>query len=173
MTQYAHTSDQKPFILRPTWKHPVTKTTHMGMEVRTPEQLAALGLYPVRREPLEPGASGYGEMYLYDGEFVIPSLPGDPDAVQQAYLDGLSCSRTQAWISIEDATNGLVFDTPIDLTTPFNAWRTDPTRTLRELAFLNHEVWKYRDPIVQSVGTQLFGLTDAQLITLFEYAKKQ
>ena len=171
--QYAHTSDAKPFTLRKTWTHPVTRQTHMGMEVRSAEQLAALGLYPVRREPLEPGASGYGEMTLIGNEFVIPSLPGDPNAVHEAYLDGLSCSRTQAWIAIDDATNGLVFAYPIDLATPFNGWRTGPSRTLRELAFLNHEVWKYRDPIVQSVGTQLFGLSDAQLITLFEYARQQ
>ena len=147
----------------------------MGLNVLSNADLAALGWYPARREPLEPGAPGHGDAYLDDGagEIVIPSLPGDPVAAHEAYLDRLSCTRTQAWIAIDDATNGLVFATAIDLTTPFNAWRLDPGRTIKELAFLNHERWKYRDPIVQLVGTQLFGLTDEQLITLFEYARQQ
>ena len=102
---------------------------------------------------------------------IIPSLPGDPVAAQEQYLDNLQCSRTQALIAIEDATNGLVFDTPIDLKTPFIAWRDSPERTLTDQAFLDHPTWMYRDSRIQAVGIGLFGLTDAQLITLIEYAK--
>jgi hypothetical protein len=169
--QYANISDLIPQRLPCSYTH--EGKLYMGLDAMTDAQLATLGWYPVRREPLAEGATGWGEMYADDqtNEFVIPSLPANPEAAHERYLDGLQCTRTQALIAIEDATNGLVFETPIDLKTPFIAWRDAPERTLTDQAFLDHPTWKYRDPRIQAVGIGLFGLTDEQLIALIEYAK--
>jgi hypothetical protein len=131
----------------------------MGMEVRTPEQLAALGLYPVRREPLEPGASGYGEMTLIGNEFVIPSLPGDPDAVHERYLDGLSCTKRQGMLEL--AHRGLIAQIEALI----------EAGTLEDQIWYAHEdTWRFRDPRVQAIGTEL-ALDESALIEMFEAAK--
>ena len=173
MIQYAHTSDLTSRRLPTQWRDPTTGNTIMGLSLLSDGERAALGWYPVERQPLEPGATGYGDAYLDEATqtVVIPSLPGDPVAAHEQYLDSLQCSRTQALIAIEDATNGLVFDTAIDIKTPFLAWRDSPERTLTDQAFLDHPTWKYRDPRIQDVGVGLFGLTDEQVIALIEYAK--
>jgi hypothetical protein len=91
MPQYAHINDAelKPQRLpRTPWRDPQTGITH-HLYSYDDTRLAALGWYPVRREELEEGATGWGEMYLDDqtNEFVIPSLPADPAvALKQRWL---------------------------------------------------------------------------------------
>ena len=161
MNQYAHTSDQVPFTLRKTWTHPVTHQTHMGMEVRSAEQLAALGLYPVRREPLEPGASGYGEMTLIGNEFVIPSLPGDPVAAHEAYLDTLSCTRLQGRLELIDRGH---WDAVMQ-------WAQAEAGAVHAF-FEDAPRWEYRDSSFQA-GAEALGLTDDERIAMLESARQR
>jgi hypothetical protein len=82
MTLYAYTYDEEPKSQRlpsKPWRDPQTDITH-HLYSYDDSRLAALGWYSVRREELEEGATGWGEMYLDDqtNEFVIPSLPADP-----------------------------------------------------------------------------------------------
>jgi hypothetical protein len=84
MTQYAHIHDKEPKpqrLLTKPWRDQQTGITH-HLYSYDDTRLAALGWYLVRREELEEGATGWGEMYLDDqtNEFVIPSLPADPAA---------------------------------------------------------------------------------------------
>jgi hypothetical protein len=99
--QYAHESNQQPRTLPAQWTNPATGDTIMGLSLLSDTELAALGWYPVRREPLEPGASGYAPIELIDNEFVIASLPGDPEqhlattksAKYQERIDALLAAR--------------------------------------------------------------------------------
>ena len=159
--QYAHTSDAKPFTLRKTWTHPVTHQTHMGMEVRSDEQLAELGLYPVRREPLEPGASGYGEMTLVGNEFVIPSLPGDPVAAHEAYLDTLSCTRLQDRLELIAREH---WDAVMQ-------W-AENEGGIAQAFFADAAVWRYRDPSFQA-GASALGLSDDAQIDMIVSARQR
>jgi hypothetical protein len=99
MTQYAHITESTQRSLQAQWTDPATGNTIMGLSLLSDAELAALGWYPVRREPLEPGASGYGEMTLIDGEYVIPSLPAD----LEAYRAQKQQARVQAVISARQA----------------------------------------------------------------------
>lgn len=108
MTYYAHRSDHIKSRLPRSWNDPYTGSYYMGLDTMTLEELADLGWYPVRLEPLEPGAAGHGEFPSEptNGEWVIPSLPGDPsialtNAKTQKYqqrLDALLNARNGGFL---------------------------------------------------------------------------
>ena len=132
----------------------------MGLSLMSNSELAALGWYPVRYEPLESGASGYGEMILVDGEYVIPSLPAD-------YESALSQWRATAHVERLQARLALIQN---------NFWESvvvyfsDPSRTTVERAFWEDaRTWRRDDPTVMAAGAAL-GLTEAQVDDLFKLA---
>lgn len=121
MAQYAHTSDQNPRALPAQWIDKTTGNTIMGLSLMSDAELAEIGWYPVRYEPLESGASGYAPIELIGNEFVIASLPADIDDLkaqkQQARIDAVIAARqsgfqfnghivasdTDSWLLIQGA----------------------------------------------------------------------
>lgn len=105
MTLYAHIADSppRPRQLPDNWTH--AGGLVMGLSALSVPELAALGWYPVRWEALEPGASGYDDAYLDEqaGEFVIPSLPGDPAAALAA---AKSQKHAERYAALLEARNG-------------------------------------------------------------------
>ncbi len=121
MNQFAHVTNQAPCRLPNQWTDPLHGSTIIGLSLMSDAELATIGWYPVRREAMNPGASGYGEMTLIDGEFVIASLPADLDNLkaqkQQARIDAVVSARqggfqfnshrvasdTDSWLLIQGA----------------------------------------------------------------------
>lgn len=163
MTQHAHTSDLKPRRLPNQWRDPETGNTIMGLALLSPTELAALGWYPVTREPLAEGADGYGDAYLDEAaqQVIIPSLPADPEAAHERYLDGLSCRKRQGMLEL--AEMGLL----------------EAVETYFENASLDAQIWfeyetdwRFRDPRVQAVGEHL-ELSESQMVQMFESARQR
>lgn len=159
MTKYAHTTDLTPKRLPQSFTH--EGKLIMGLDAMTDAQLAEIGWYPVVREPLEPGASGYGKMKLVGDKFVTPSLPGDPEAVQEAYLDNLSCTRLQG--RLELIAQGLW--------TAVQDWAVSAGEA--EIAYFEDaQTWRFRDATLQAAATGM-GLTEEQVIGMFESARQR
>ena len=181
MSFYAHTTDLLPRRLPRTWADPATNLLHMGLPALSAADLAALGWYPVRREPLNDGASGYGPLQFDEAaqEYVIPSLPADSDAALQQWRESASVPRLNALIAIEDASTGFVTalndaeGLPLfpDLAAQVQAWASDPARTLKERAYFDSTQWRRLDPLLISIGIA-FGLSELQLDALVKYAQQ-
>ncbi|AFL75404.1 DUF4376 domain-containing protein [Thiocystis violascens] len=139
MTQYAHIDNPIPQKLPHEFQHAGGLT--MGLDAMSAERLAELGWYPVRREPLEPGASGYAPIELIGSEFVIASMPGDLEAVKaQKHAE-----RHTALIAARDAG----FD--------YDGHRFDSDPASRELI---------QQAVIGAMLAQSMGMTDAQFSTL-------
>ena len=93
--QFAYTSELKPRALPAQWTDPASGNTIMGLSLLSDTELASLGWYPVRREPLNPGASGYAPIELISNEFVVASLPAD----LAAYKEQKQQTRVEAVIA--------------------------------------------------------------------------
>jgi hypothetical protein len=134
---------------------------HHGLYSYDDAKLASLGWYPVRREELAEGATGWGEMYLDDqtNEFVIPSLPADPEAAHERYLDRLQCTRLQA--RLELLAQGL-WDAVM-------AWAVSAGGETQAF-FEDAQNWQFRDASFQA-GVAALGLTEEQAIAMMESAK--
>ncbi|AFL76234.1 hypothetical protein [Thiocystis violascens] len=160
MTQYAHIDNPIPQKLPHEFQHAGGLT--MGLDAMSDERLAELGWYPVRYEPLEPGALGYAPIELIGSEFVIASLPGDLAVAEQQRLEEMTCSKLQAKLAI--AALGLVAD--------FMAWKAalDPVTDFVTLAFLEDaQTWRRLDPTFVAAMTAL-RKTDAEADAFFELA---
>jgi hypothetical protein len=163
MTKYAYINDAEPKAkVLPTkpWRDTQTGITH-HLYSYDDTRLAALGWYPVRREPLAEGATGWGEMYADDqtNEFVIPSLPANPEAAHERYLDGLQCSRLQARLELLAQS---LWDAVM-------AWAVSAGGETQAF-FEDAQNWQFRDASFQA-GVTALGLTEEQAIALIEYAK--
>lgn len=159
---YAHLSNPIPRALPGQWKS--ADGLVMGLALLSDADLAALGWYPVRYETLEPGSTGYGEMYLDGeaGEYVVPALQPDP-----ATLDALRLSKTVT------ALQGMLAIQSAGLAAGFNAWKStlDPVVDFATIAFFEKaQTWK-RDNEYLIQGATALGLTDAQLDGLFDLAE--
>jgi hypothetical protein len=100
-------------------------------------------------------------MTLVDGEFVIPSLPGDPDAVQQAYLDGLQCRKRQGMLEL--ASRGLLDQVEALI---------EAGTTEDKIWYAHEDTWRFRDARVQAIGAAL-PLDEAAMVDMFEAAKQR
>jgi hypothetical protein len=161
MTQYAHIDNPIPQRLPHEFDHAGGNT--MGLDAMSDDRLAALGWYPVRREPLEPGASGYAPIELIGSEFVIASLPGDPAVVEQQRIDAMTVTALQGMLAINAS----------GITAGFLAWKAtlDPITDFAALAFFEKATeWRRDNPYLIQGATAL-GLTGEQIDQLFELAR--
>ena len=154
MTQYAHTTDHTPRQLPKTWLDPNTNQLIMGLPALEPSALADLGWYPVRYEPIEPGATGRGDLYFDEAAqaFIVPSLPGDPDAALQQWRNSAQITALQAMLAIDS----------LGYTQHYETWANHPDRTFAEKAFINKaQHWTRNDALFNAAADALgFAETD-------------
>lgn len=160
MTLYAHITAPVPQRLPNSWQS--ANGLIMGLPGLSSADLAEFGWYPVRYEPLEPGADGYGEIVLINGVYVVKSLPADPE---------ISLSKKRAEMVIT-ALQGMRAIKHAGLVEQFINWKNslDPINDFETIAFFEKaQTWERKNEFLIQGATAL-KLTDEQLDDLFAIA---